>query len=212
MAPSNTCKGAPKQHHLQTLEGTTMAYSDYGGYAYRNGVRVVERSDCTINPDGDTFGTPGMWPGFVTLGSTPEHRDEQLSWPSGHAVLGDGPIYLVLYKQTATMLYRGPIRLNLEEHVENPVFASYGERTFLDTDHYKDTGKPLLASVDGCKISIIYEETDNHYQYAELIQPDGTIWTGWSGYGVGAGLEEADYGYSTQACEDRIFELFHYYT
>ena len=29
-----------------------MAYSDYGGYAYRNGERVRERSDYTITPDG----------------------------------------------------------------------------------------------------------------------------------------------------------------
>jgi hypothetical protein len=33
-----------------------MAYSDYGGYAYRNGKRVENRSDCTITPEGDTFG------------------------------------------------------------------------------------------------------------------------------------------------------------
>jgi hypothetical protein len=36
-----------------------MAYSDYGGYAYRNGKRVTERSDATITPDGDAYGTPG---------------------------------------------------------------------------------------------------------------------------------------------------------
>ena len=44
-----------------------MAYSDYGGYAYRNGERVDDRSDATITPDGDTYGTPGSYPGFALL-------------------------------------------------------------------------------------------------------------------------------------------------
>ena len=35
-----------------------MAYSDYGGYAYRNGKRVEARSDATISPEGDVFGSP----------------------------------------------------------------------------------------------------------------------------------------------------------
>jgi len=42
----------------------------------------------------------------------------------------------------------------------------------------------------------------------QLEQPDGTVWHGWSGYGVGAGLEDAGYGYSTDACERRLWEIF----
>ena len=33
-------------------------------------------------------------------------------------------------------------------------------------------------------------------------------WHAFSGYGVGAGLEDAGYGFSTQGCEDRLWELF----
>ena len=52
-----------------------MAYSDYGGYAYLNGIHIAERSDTSIKID-----------------STTEI--------DGHVVLGDGPIYVVLYKQS----------------------------------------------------------------------------------------------------------------
>ena len=62
-----------------------MAYSDYGGYAYLNGIHITERSDTSIKID-----------------STTEI--------DGHVVLGDGPIYIVLYKQYA-IIYRGGERL-----------------------------------------------------------------------------------------------------
>mgnify|MGYP006871978404 CR=1 FL=1 len=73
-----------------------MAYSDYGGYAYRNGVRVEFRSDAVIKPDGDLFATPGMWPGFAADITTGEghNREKRVHWPSGHAIIGDGPINL----------------------------------------------------------------------------------------------------------------------
>jgi hypothetical protein len=34
----------------------------------------------------------------------------------------------------------------------------------------------------------------------DLEQSNGTVWHGFSGYGVGAGLEDAGYGYSTNDC------------
>ena len=40
-----------------------MAYSDYGGYAYKNGKRVVERSDAVITDAAQSI--PGMYPGFA---------------------------------------------------------------------------------------------------------------------------------------------------
>ena len=63
-----------------------MAYSDYGGYAYLNGIHITERSDTSIKID-----------------STTEI--------DGHVVLGDGPIYVVLYKQYA-IIYNGGERLH----------------------------------------------------------------------------------------------------
>jgi len=193
-----------------------MAYSDYGGYAYRNGERVEDRSDCTITPEGDTFGTPGMWPGFtkaLIFGIESSATD----WPDGHAVLGDGPIFLVLYKQTQFHIHRGFIEVD-PVALLHPASQDIGAvRTFtakdgavsiyIDTDYFCDTEEPCRFLVDGCLIEIWWTQEDNFYQYARLTQPDGTVWTGWSGYGVGAGFEDGDYGYSNAAREEMLKQL-----
>lgn len=82
-----------------------MAYSDYGGYAYRNGKRVEARSDATISPEGDVFGSPGMWPGFAAYAAGGmDGYEKRRDWPSGHAVLGDGPIYVVTMVRCGDLL------------------------------------------------------------------------------------------------------------
>lgn len=185
-----------------------MAYSDYGGYAYRNGERVVARSDATITPDGDTFGTPGMWPGIAKYAI----GENAMDWPSGHVVLGDGPVLVVLYKQSTLRLFRGFEELDQLDCLA-PGYEGFIDE-FLDGTKYinDELGDSLglcVFNVDDCKIEVQWEWTDNHYQYVQLTQPDGVIWVGWSGYGVGAGLEGSPYhGYSTDECEKRAEDLF----
>lgn len=188
-----------------------MAYSDYGGYAYRNGERVEDRSDCTITPEGDTFGTPGCWPGFAAmlLAHDKEELEKRLDYPEGHAVLGDGPIYAVLYKQGSLNVYRGFECLDdvtLIVGAEDGDIAEYKGQKYIDTDRFDE--RMCVLEVDGCRIEIWREYTDNYYQYVCLTQPDGTVWAGWSGYGVGAGLEDAGYRYSTSQCERRVRAIF----
>lgn len=193
-----------------------MAYSDYGGYAYRNGKRVVERSDATISPNGDIYGSPGMWPGFAAFAAGGEAEyNKRLNWPSGHVVLGDGPIYVVLYKQSTIHIFRGNAeldRLELLKDMPSDAIETWthdGEtRRGLNVDHFKDTETPCVFEVDGFRIEVFFRIEDNHYQYAKLTQPDGNMWHGWSGYGVGAGLEDGDHGYSTQDREIAIKKLW----
>jgi hypothetical protein len=178
-----------------------MSYSDYGGYAYRNGSRIAERSDATISPDGDVFGTPGMWPGFAAL--LAGGKDELLKrqeWPSGHVVLGDGPIYVALYKQSCVSLCRGPERLDPLAFLKGAppeAVVDYDGKSYLNHDYFKDLGECCVFEVDGWRLEVFFQIEDNHYQYARLAQPNGVVWHGWSGYGVGAGLEDCDYGFST---------------
>ena len=144
-----------------------MTYSDYGGYAYLNGIHITERSDTSIKID-----------------STTEI--------DGHVVLGDGPIYIVLYKQYA-IIYSGGERLKTFSY---PLDIT-DDRTineFLNIDHHD--------------ISIYLTYEDNYYVYAKLEQPNGNTWYGFSGYGVGAGLEDAGYGYSTEDRIDTLSDLF----
>ena len=194
-----------------------MAYSDYGGYAYRNGERVESRSDATIGPEGDVFGSPGMWPGFAAYATGgKEEYEKRQDWPSGHVVLGDGPIYVVLYKQSSVSIYRGQERLNeLDLLNEMPTDATEswtnntGETSvYLNTDYFKTTEEVCAFEVDGWRLEVFFRVEDNHYQYAKLTQPDGNVWHGWSGYGVGAGLGQADYGYSTSEREDVLLGLW----
>lgn len=171
-----------------------MAYSDYGGYAYRNGSRIEDRSDATITPEGDTYGTPGSYPGFalIAAGVPPEEVHARADWPSGHAVLGDGPIYVVLRKQWASV-YRGPVKIH---------------DLSRDWDADDEEEQHLVFEVDGYKVDAILTHEDNYYVYVKLTQPDGNLWHGWSGYGVGAGLEDAGYGYSTEDREAKIKQLW----
>lgn len=182
-----------------------MAYSDYGGYAYRNGKRVESRSDATISPDGDVFGSPGIWPGFAAFASGGKGEYERRrEWPTGHVVLGDGPIYVVLYKQSTVTIHRGPEKLDElallkdmpPEAVETWQLGGESHRS-INTDRFRETEDCCVFEVDGWRLEVFFRIEDNHYQYARLAQPDGNVWHGWSGYGVGAGLEDCDYGYST---------------
>ena len=178
-----------------------MAYSDYGGYGYRNGERIVERSDAVLTPEG-LKSTPGAWPGWTLL--------EGRNGDSYHVILGDGPIFVCLYKQQWFEVYRLRDRLDICGLVEDPLeeyFENYTDSNgnrYIKNQYFIDSGKPLVLNVDGHRIEFFFTEEDNFYQYVKMTQPDGTIWTGFSGDGVGAGLEDAGYGYDTS---DREFEL-----
>lgn len=195
-----------------------MAYSDYGGYGYRNGVRVEDRSDYTIMPDGSGVGTPGAYPGFAAMaaGASGEEVKKFVSHPHHHVVLGDGPIFIGMHKQSSTLLYRGGERLEELSFLDPACCDALKEwkrddgtvQRYVDSDWSINNDKPLVFNIDCHRLEVVYEHTDNYYQYARLTQPDGTVWTGFSGYGVGAGLEDCGYGYDTSACEDRLVELF----
>lgn len=183
-----------------------MAYSDYGGYAYRNGKHVIERSDAVITPEGDIWSTPGMWPGWILAATG---KKEQLEYPSGHVILGDGPIFLVLYKQTDVRLYRGFERLDITEFLEPPGerIKQWKDHKYIDHDYFCNEEVACILQIDDHRIRIFWDESDNYYQYAFLEQPDGTIWSGWSGYGVGVGFD-GEYGYSNREREKFIKVLF----
>lgn len=189
-----------------------MAYSDYGGYAYRNGTRIEDRSDATITPDGNTFGTPGVWPGFAKYaitGSVTEGQD----WPSGHVILGDGPIYVTLYKQSDVRVHRGFTKLNVVDLVVDLLpeeFDTYESGRYLNADEFRKNNKLCVLEVDDVRIEVSFIKDDNVYQYARVIQPDGTVWHGWSGYGVGAGLEDSQEHCpgETEACEIRMTDIW----
>lgn len=163
-----------------------MAYSDYGGYAYRNGEHILTRSDAVISKDG-IQSTPGQWPGW----SIPKGRDGM----SFHVVLGDSDVLLGLYKQTTVIPF-----INGEP-------ADAGEDRW-HTSPTDDADFKFSIEIGGHKVEVARTITDNYYQFVKMTQADGTVWTGFSGYGVGAGLEDCGYGYSTGLCAEVLSMVF----
>ena len=170
-----------------------MAYSDYGGYAYRDGRHIPERSDAVITAEG-IKSTCGMWPGWTI----PESREGG----SYHALLGDGEILVGLYKQSSLSLFLngedfpilGVIKAKYPESIK-----AYDGKEYWDSDYFRDNELTMAVDVGPHKLEAFFEYSDNYYLFVRLTQEDGAVWTGWSGYGVGAGLEDAGYGFSTDS-------------
>ena len=175
-----------------------MAYSDYGGYAFRNGVRVEDRSDCDLTANG-LKSTPGQWP------------DDG----ADHVLLGSGPFYVGLYKQMTASLYEATTISGVMAIIDHPLGPDLRNPhpAFLEGEHLNEREflkEGLIAEIerDGHLLKLKWVETDNIYVLAELTEPDGTIWTGFSGYGVGAGLEGSSHGCSTGAVQELMWSVF----
>lgn len=182
-----------------------MAYSDYGGYAYKNRVRVEDRSDTVLTPDG-VQSTPGQWPGWTL--------EAGRNGGSYHALLGDGPIFVSLYKQSSIGIHRLGEELCAADYLVDPKEGDTNEtewrgelHRYIVDDNFRDD-RPAVIQIDDYRITVYWTDEDNYYLYVQLEQPDGTIWHGFSGYGVGAGLEDAGYGYSTDEREETLWDLF----
>ena len=126
-----------------------MAYSDYGGYAYRNNERVTNRSDCVFDPNGEIKSTPGQWPGWTL----PEGRNGG----SYHAVLGDDPFYITLYKQSSLAIYhKGELvdHTSMIKKVRPEIIESYEYegKTEEYIDYDKCDEEILSIEVDGYKV------------------------------------------------------------
>ena len=178
-----------------------MAYSDYGGFAYRNGQRVLERSDCAIAPDGKMTASPGVYPGFGALAagrSVAEVQEMTRKATMAHAVLGEPPLLLLLYKQTSARVFLdgrevhrfSPGPAFWERHGRKPAI----ERTTAKASCIADTP----AELDETVFEIVHHDEDGRTAvYARVTTPATAdqapiVWTGWSAYGAGAGLEEDD--------------------
>lgn len=115
-----------------------MAYSNWGGYVYRNGERV------------------------------PENEDAEFGDRMYHVILGNGRIRLCGYKSFPVLLVDGDKR-NLAPYAVVLEFPTKGE-----------------GKIDGYKFGWEQQEYPEKVDLW-LIEPDGTRWTGFSGYAMGAG-------------------------
>ena len=179
-----------------------MAYSDYGGYAFNNGVLVLQRSDRELYELED-----------------PDSKFNR--HPHGHVLLGDERIYVGLYKQSQVFVWLptgepGKVRsLSSEEMIsyamnlpEKYIWEYKDDnvpRYSIDTtDLADDDYDPIQFNFPGGILWIKLSHEDNYYVYAKLEVDEGDDWYGFSGYGIGSGLEDSGYGYSTMS---RVYRL-----
>lgn len=188
-----------------------MGYGQYGGIAYRNGARVDDRSDAMIKPDMGNLGIPGCIPDPSTAGmSASDFAAIRKSCVRAHVVLGDGPVLVSLNKTSwfdISVLRDGAFHALTDQ--ELAAAAVDLPEDLLEKD---DDGEPVapraldrfrLGDMDGHE-GVVRFGVDGHVveyrmmrvrgyaQHARLTQPDGTVWSGFSGSEIGYGFEDED--------------------
>ena len=182
-----------------------MGWSDYGGYAYRDGTRVDERSDCPIPAHGP-------------------HDDDLDGEPWGHAVLGNDGTFVALWKQMTVRAWNDGAELALASHAldASPGLVRTDDTRGPELDPFgaidrapDETARGTFALPGGARLEVVWsrEEEDrsyreNLYLYARLVLASGGTWHGWSGYGVGAGFEDAPFGFENGQRDERLRELW----
>lgn len=158
-----------------------MAYSDYGGYAFKNGVHIPNRSDVTISDDSNKC--------FNI---------------SGHVVLGNTVMVVSLHKQQTLNVWYERTRLSEKKLSE---YAVNLPKNGFDGDYIdvKEVMRGLVCSTlnfrfpNEARLSVLWANLDNYYMFVRLRMPNLDVWTGWSGYGVGMGVRNEEYGTPSDA-------------
>jgi len=188
-----------------------MSYSQYGGVAFRAGQRVDDRSDAMLTPDLRNLGTPGCIPDALTAGlKTGDFAAISPTCVRAHVVLGDGPVFVSLNKTTwfdIHVLENGVFR-----DLDDVELAAHGidlpsDIVTVDEDG-EDAGKTKLdrwplTDMDGHEGKVRFEvlghvveyrmmRVRGYAQHVRLTQPDGTVWSGFSGSEIGFGYDDED--------------------
>lgn len=141
-----------------------MAYGNWGAFVYKNGVRQTNREDNT--PYKEDKLKAGYCQAFL--------RDLAGTSPV-HASLGQGEVRLCGYKSYPQLFFNG------REISLIPEGKHWGE----------DGIEIIQGEIKGYKYEAEFKTEPNRV-ILKLTEPDGTIWTGVSGFELGAGHDEDD--------------------
>lgn len=152
-----------------------MAYSDYGAFVYKNGLRRTDKEDApTFATDEETFGRPidEVGNGARIWVSLLQNKKTGKNISIHHGIMGDGNIRVACHKQGLPTIYEATEKgiIKIEYVNEDVDYFDYGIVKF----EYK-----------GYKF--IFEE-DKPYE-ATMIEPNGDKWICKYDYGYGAGFE-----------------------
>lgn len=185
-----------------------MAYLNWGGFSFRDGFAIHERSDCNLK---DVYRRQGdAHPPHAQ--STDIHVRRILDNGSYHALLGDGLLCVGLYKRDIDLVLAEKDKFLLldlpdlichqyanDVDLLSKTIKEYDDGTkYFDSDYIEQKRKPLEISVTGYKIKFYKLNIGGPKKYEEyqpiiaarMIQPDGVIWIGYSGLYVGAGYDD----------------------
>lgn len=142
-----------------------MAYGNWGGNVFRNGERMTNWEDQTPYKESE-----------VAAGYAQAFLRSAEGFNPHHAVLGEKRVRLCGYKSYARLFVDG-------QEVD---LAPYEKRT---EDMKAWDRAPGYGEIDGYKFQWT-TRSDPERVDLSLVEPDGTLWSGFSGFGMGAGYED----------------------
>lgn len=146
-----------------------MAYGNWGAFVYKNGERQRNREDNTPYKEDET--QAGYWQAFG-------RSDTRLN--PHHASLGSGPFRLCAYKSSPYIFWNG-------QPIDDAPYQK-GENAGTDKWYWYESDG-IEGELNGYKFKAT-PDSDPEAVNLEVTEPDGTVWTGKSGYGMGAGYED----------------------
>jgi len=161
-----------------------MAYSDYGAFVYKDGIRRTDREDVAVFNDDDKD-HPSAYRIFANIRrNRKKYPDGNPPWHehSHHAVLGDGPVRLCGYKSTAELFHLAddgtvtdvdlaPFQVDAAGFDGDTHRGEYAGATFEARQDDGPHGRVVLLS---------------------FVEADGAKWEATCGYLYGAGHMDGD--------------------
>jgi hypothetical protein len=163
-----------------------MAYSNWGAFVFCNGERQPNKEDVPPYGDADVEAVGSGARIWVNL--LKARADGKAQAPHErchHAVLGQDRLRLCGYKSYPELYLAGDDGLVVQLNI-----AMFRIDKSVNADDWEwHDSEGIEGEVDGFKFKAWPGDEPEHVDL-ELTEPDGTKWTGKSGYCMGAGFED----------------------
>lgn len=155
-----------------------MAYSNWGAWVHKNDVRRTDREDVGVFDDDEKDAPTGARIFMNIIKNREKYPEGGEPWHehSHHAVLGDGPVRLCGYKNSAELWS----------------MADDGKVVNVDLEQFKkakdDYDAIYEGEFEGCKFYAA--QYDGNMIRLSLTEADGSQWEATCGYEFGAGWDD----------------------
>lgn len=170
-----------------------MAYSDYGAFVWKNGVRQEDKEDVPIFDAGVELAYPHSFRVFANIINNKNNGRGEWWQQCHHGVLGDGAIRVGCYKQGFPSVWKrtqdgSAMQIPMNDIVELCGSSCEGVVEY-DGEKYFGYDYSASFSIDGYTFEFFGDSRRTAPGYhATMIEPDGTVWKCSYDYGFGAGF------------------------